>query len=303
MDTRESDYTYENYDPLKCRDCNLTFKDSKILQRHYLTDKHKRNSKEGGYYKCEFCNHYYTTAKLCANHSRNCNAKYNKNNNKLVKYMEEIKTLKQQNKRLSDELQFTKDRLIKTEYLLEQIILKSVPNEPQNIVITNNNASESDETKKINITKKNFEKKLPDLITEPKSLKDIEKAWEDYFTNNLKVNASDDMDSLSKRFNDMFNKFLDNYEKEEMFCYVSSKRNKPSTIYYYDTDSWIMGSYEDLENAFINSYCRRQLTLFQELGLEKGQQDLYCELVGIYMKFKENVNTTLFYKSLYHKLI
>ena len=38
MDTRESDYTYENYDPLKCRDCNLTFKDRKILQRHFTTN-------------------------------------------------------------------------------------------------------------------------------------------------------------------------------------------------------------------------------------------------------------------------
>ena len=57
------------------------------------------------------------------------------------------------------------------------------------------------------------------------------------------------------------NKFLDNYEKEEMFCYVSSKRNKPSTIYYYDTDSWIMGSKDDLEKAFINSYNKKQLNL------------------------------------------
>ena len=86
---------WEDYDPLECTICKCTFTDSKGYQRHLLTDKHKRNCDEGGSYKCDFCNSCFTTAKLCNNHSRNCNAKYNKNNNKLVKYMEEIKTLKQ----------------------------------------------------------------------------------------------------------------------------------------------------------------------------------------------------------------
>lgn len=293
---------WEDYDPLECTICKCRFTDSKGYQRHLLTDKHKRNCDEGGSYKCDFCNSCFTTAKLCNNHSRNCNAKYNKNNNKLVKYMEEIKILKEQNKRLTDDLQFTKDRLIKTEYLLEKMIMKSIPNEPQNIVITNNNASESDETKKITINKKNFEKKLPDLITEPKCLKDVERAWQ-LKLQTLEISGTEYNDGLTKKFYDLFSKFLENYDKDDMFCYVPTKKNNPSTIYYYDDDSWNMGGCEVLFNTFINSYskkCLLKLNQASENGLDK---DIYVQQLEIFMKFNENINTCNFYKTLYHKLI
>lgn len=293
---------WEDYDPLECTICNCKFADKRILQRHYLTDKHKRNCKEGGSYKCEFCNSCFTTAKLCNNHSRNCNAKYNKNNNKLVKYMEEIKILKEQNKRLTDDLQFTKDRLMKTEYLLEKMIIKSIPNEPQNIVITNNNASESDESKKINITKKNFEKKLPELITEPKCLKDVERAWQ-LKLQTLKISGTECNDGLTKKFYDLFSKFLENYDKEDMFCYVPTKKNNPSTIYYYDDDSWNMADCEILFNTFINTYSKKCMCGLIESSKNGLDKDTYVQQTEIFMKFEEKVNTCNFYKTLYHKLI
>ena len=41
--------TIEDYDPFKCKCCDVKFDNNTFYQRHLLTNKHKRNSEEYNY--------------------------------------------------------------------------------------------------------------------------------------------------------------------------------------------------------------------------------------------------------------